>query len=240
MTIRFARPVRALMFDLDGTLIDSAADLTCAANRMLAALGLPRREAGVLTTFIGKGIARLVERSLIGQLDGAADVALLARAIPVYERFYAEESGRQATVYPGVLAGLEALKQAALPLACVTNKAERFTFDLLEKTGLARYFDLVVGGDTLERKKPDPMPFVHVCARFGVLAAEALMVGDSENDVAGARAAGCPVVCVPYGYNEGRPIETAGCDAIVATVLEAAMLVLGARATQRSEAITPW
>ena len=229
MTIRFDRPVRAVMFDLDGTLVDSGADLACSANRMLAALGLAQRETGLLTRFIGKGLARMVERSLIGRIEGEADAALLARAIPLFERFYAEESGRQARVYPGVLAGLEALKREALPLACVTNKAERFTFDLLEKTGLARYFDLVVGGDTLERKKPDPLPFVHICERFGVLPGEALMVGDSENDVAGARAAGCPVVCVPYGYNEGRPIEGAGSDAIVASVQEAAMLVIDTR-----------
>ena len=230
MRARLAGPFRAVMFDLDGTLLDSAADLACAANCMLAELGLPLRNESLLATFIGKGIARLVERSIAGRVDGTADAALVARALPIFERHYERESGRQTTVFPGVVEGLEALKVGALPLACVTNKAARFAEALLDKTGLACYFDLLVGGDTLERKKPDPLPFTFVCERLGVLPAQALVVGDSENDVAGARAAGCAVVCVPYGYNEGRPIESAGCDGVVQSVLEAANLVLSARA----------
>lgn len=236
MRARLAGPFRALMFDLDGTLLDSAADLACAANCTLADLGMPQRSESLLATFIGKGIARLVERSLSGRVDGFADAALVARALPIFERHYERESGRQTTVFPGVVEGLEALKAQALPLACITNKAERFAVALLAKTGLAPYFALVVGGDTLERKKPDPLPFTFACKRFGVAPAEALVVGDSENDVAGARAAGCPVVCVPYGYNEGRPIESAGCDAVVASVLEAANLALSARARPGLEA----
>lgn len=229
MRLRLAGPFRAVIFDLDGTLLDSAADLACAANQTLAELGLPRRDERLIATFIGKGIAKLVERSLAGRVDGTADAGLLARALPIFERCYEHESGRQTTVFPGVLAGLDALKREAIPLACVTNKSGRFTAVLLEKTGLASYFDVVVGGDTLERKKPDPLPFTYACARLGAAPAQALVVGDSENDVVGARAAGCPVVCVPYGYNEGRPIQSAGCDGVVSSVLEAAMLVLSAR-----------
>lgn len=225
MRVQLAGPIRAVIFDLDGTLLDSAPDLACAANQTLAELGLPRRDARLIATFIGKGIARLVERSLAGRIDGTADAGLLERALPIFERHYERESGRQTTVFPGVVEGLESLKRAAMPLACVTNKSGRFAAALLEKMGLASYFDVVVGGDTLERKKPDPLPFTYVCARLGVAPAQALVVGDSENDVAGARAAGCPVVCVPYGYNEGRPIESTGCDGVVASVLEAAMLV---------------
>ena len=223
-------PVRAVMFDLDGTLLDSAPDITHAANLMLRALGLPGRDPGLLATFIGKGIARLVERTLAGSLEGAADAALIARALPLFERFYERESGRNTSVFPGVTAGLELLAQEGMPLACVTNKSERFTHALLAQTGLAQYFAAVVGGDTLAARKPDPLPFLHACERLGVAARETLVVGDSQNDVAGARAAGCPVVCVPYGYREGMPVDVLGSDAIVASVAEAARLVLASRA----------
>lgn len=222
-------PLRAVIFDLDGTLLDSAPDLAFAANRMLAALGMPGRDCALLATFIGKGIPRLVERALAGSLDGEAEAALMARARPLYERFYEEESGRRTSVYPGVAEGLEMLQREGLPLACVTNKAERFTHALLADKGLAHFFAVVVGGDTLPRKKPDPLPFRHVCERLGVAAREALVVGDSRNDVAGARAAGCPVICVPYGYNEGEPVAALECDAIVASLVEAARIVIDSR-----------
>lgn len=224
-------PLRAVMFDLDGTLVDSAPDLAFAANRMLATLGMPARDPALLSSFIGKGIPRLVERSLAGSLDGRADSGLMARALALFESYYEEESGRRTTVYPGVAEGLEMLARAGLPLACVTNKAERFTHTLLAGMGLAYFFALVVGGDTLPRKKPDPLPFRHVCERLGVAPGEALVVGDSRNDVAGARAAGCPVICVPYGYNEGEAVETLDCDAIVASVAEAARIVIATRAS---------
>ena len=222
-------PLRAVIFDLDGTLLDSAPDLAFAANRMLAALGMPQRDPALLATFIGKGIPRLVERALAGSLDGVVDPALMARALPVYERYYGEESGRRTTVYPGVAEGLRMLAAERVPLACVTNKSERFTHALLSDTGLAGFFAVVVGGDTLPRKKPDPLPFLHACGRLGVAAAEALVVGDSRNDVAGARAAGCHVMCVPYGYNEGEPVTALDSDAIVPSLVEAARIVIASR-----------
>jgi len=228
-------PLRAVMFDLDGTLVDSAPDLARAANLMLSALGIPERDPALIATYIGKGIARLVERSLAGEIDGAADAALMARALPLFERFYEEESGRRSSVYPGVTEGLEMLARNGIPLACVTNKPERHTHALLSAMGLAGFFAVVVGGDTLEAKKPDPRPFLHACERLGVAAADALVVGDSGNDVAGARAAGCPVICVPYGYNEGTPVEALGSDAIVPTLVEAARIVIASRARQTAE-----
>jgi phosphoglycolate phosphatase len=218
-------PIRAVLLDLDGTLLDTAPDLAAAANRMLAHLGLPQREPQLIATFIGKGISMLVRRSLAGSLEGNTDEALYARALPLFERYYAEESGRRAQPYPGAREGIERLRALDLRLACVTNKTERFTCELLERTGFAASFDLAVCGDTVALKKPDPMPLLFACERFAVPPAEALFIGDSLNDVSAARAAGCPVWCVPYGYNEGRPIETLECDRIVPTLCEAAALI---------------
>jgi phosphoglycolate phosphatase len=217
---------RAILFDLDGTLLDSAPDLAAAANAMLAELGLPARDPAVVATYIGKGIPKLVERTLTGSLDAAADPVLFARALPMYERYYAEESGRRSVPFPGVIEGLRALHDAGLPLACITNKAERFTLDLLQRTGLDGFLPVVVCGDTVVRKKPDPEPVLTACARLGVRPADALMIGDSANDCQAARAAGCPVWRVPYGYNEGRPVETLDCDAVVPDLAEAARRLL--------------
>ena len=138
---------RAVLFDLDGTLLESAPDLAAAANAMLAELGLPARDPAVIATYIGKGIPKLVERTLTGSLDAAADPVLFAQALPQYERCYAEESGRRSVPFPGVIEGLRALRDAGLPLACITNKAERFTLDLLQRTGLDGFFPVVVCGD---------------------------------------------------------------------------------------------
>jgi len=219
-------PLRAVIFDLDGTLVHSAPDIACAANRMLEALGMPARDPALISTYIGKGIAVLVERALVGSLKGGADAALLAQALPLFDRYYEEESGRRTALYPGVREGLQLLAQADLPLACVTNKPERHTIALLTQMDLLQFFSVVVGGDTLPRKKPDPLPLRYVCERIGVRTAQTLVVGDSGNDVAGARAAGCPVICVPYGYNEGEPVESLGSDAIVPTILDAAGVVI--------------
>jgi len=225
-------PLRAVLFDLDGTLVDSAPDLAFAANRMLASLGMPGRDPALIATFIGQGLAKLVERSLTGSLDGEADAALMARALPRYVRFYEEESGRRTTLYPGVAQGLEMLAREGLPLACVTNKPERPALALIAKMGMAHFFAAVVGGDTLAKKKPDPLPFRHVCDLLGVAPREALVVGDSRHDVAAARAAGCPVVCVPYGYNEGVEVCALDGDVSVASIVEAARIVIASRAAR--------
>jgi phosphoglycolate phosphatase len=217
-----------VLFDLDGTLIDSAPDLAAAANGMLAALGMPARDPAEIARYIGKGIPRLVERTLTGALDARADPELLARALPVYERLYAAESGVRSVPYAGVTAGLAALRDAGMPLACITNKAERFTIALLEQTGLRAFFAAVVSGDAVARKKPDPLPLRHACALLGVPPADALMIGDSANDVEAAIAAGCEAWCVPYGYNEGRPVTTLRCSRVVASIAEAATLLVGA------------
>jgi len=213
------------MIDLDGTLADTIPDLAEAANRMLRELGRPALEPALLRTFVGKGIPKLVERALAGTLEGRVDGGLLARALPIYERCYAEENGRHSVVFPGVREGLQTLRDMQLRLACVTNKAERFTLALLEHLRLARCFEQVIAGDTLPQKKPDPQPLLHACRGFGIAPGDMLMIGDSANDVEAARAAGCPVFCVDYGYNEGRDVRELDADAIVASLIEATRLI---------------
>jgi phosphoglycolate phosphatase len=222
-----ARKIRAVLFDLDGTLLDTAADLAAAANRMMDALALPRRALEEISRYVGKGITRLVERCLTGDMERRADPVELERAVKMFSGFYDEESGRHSRIYPGVLEGLRTLRDANVLLGCVTNKAARFTEPLLEQLGLAGYFEVVVSGDTVARAKPDPMPFAHACDRLGVRPEETAVIGDSANDVVAGKAAGCHVLCVPYGYREGRPVESLGCDYIVADVQAAAEYVLG-------------
>ena len=225
MNPRFPLRVKAVMIDLDGTLADTIPDLAAAANMMLGELKRPALDVGLIRTFVGKGIPRLVERALAGSIDGDAPRELMARALPIYERCYGEVNGRHSVIYPGVKEGLERLRAMRMPLACVTNKSQRFTGALLEQLKLARDFEIVVAGDTLPQKKPDPAPLLHACRGFGIAPADMLMIGDSLNDAQAARAAGCPVFCVPYGYNEGRDVRELDVDAIVATLIEATRLI---------------
>jgi phosphoglycolate phosphatase len=219
-------PIKAVLIDLDGTLLDTVPDLADAANAMLAELGRLTLPVDTVRDFVGKGIPNLVGRCLGYPGESAAPDAQTALA--VFWRHYAAVNGRRTRVYPGVVEGLQALRRAGLKTACVTNKAAAFTGPLLESTGLADLLDMTVSGDTLIEKKPHPLPFLHICAAFGIAPAEALVVGDSRNDVAGARAAGCPVFCVPYGYSEGEDVRDLGADAIVGTLEEAAHRLLEA------------
>jgi phosphoglycolate phosphatase len=220
--------VKAILVDLDGTLLDTAPDLAAAANAMLARLGRAPRTLEEVQTFVGKGIARLVERCLTGDLHKNADAAELSRALEIFREEYEKDSGLHSAIYPGVVAGLEAMKERGLKLACVTNKAARFTGPLLERKGLAKYFEVVVCGDMVERGKPDPACYRLACERLGLQACEVIVIGDSENDVLAARAAGMKVWCVPYGYNEGRPIASAGCDGVLGSLDDAHVALGGA------------
>jgi phosphoglycolate phosphatase len=220
-----ALAVKGVTIDLDGTLLDTIPDLAAAANAMLEELGQRPLDIEVLRTFVGKGIPRLVERTLAGHIDGEADSDAMARALPVFERHYFAVNGRHTTIYPGVKEGLDRLRDMGLPLACVTNKSGRFTVPLLESVGLASYFRTVVAGDTLERKKPHPDPLLHACKVLGIAPRDMLMIGDSLNDTQAARAAGCPVFCVTYGYNEGHDVYDLDTDAVIDSLVEAAALV---------------
>jgi phosphoglycolate phosphatase len=225
MKNQFPLTVEAVMIDLDGTLLDTIPDLAAATNLMLEALGEAALPLDTVRNFVGKGIPRLVERALARDLHGKASAEAMAQALPVFERFYTEVNGSHTTMYPGVLEGLEQMRDAGFRLACVTNKAGAFTVPLLERMGLAPFFEQTVSGDTLPRKKPDPLQLLHVCQAFGIAPARMLMVGDSINDVQAARAAGCPVFCVPYGYNEGHDVHSLDVDAIVGALTDCIPLI---------------
>ena len=216
--------VKAVVIDLDGTLLDTIGDLAGAANAMRLELGLAPLDPDVIKTFVGKGIANLVSRTLTygrGNLDQAA----LNASVAVFERHYALCLTATSRPYPGAEKGLQALRAKGLRLGCITNKAARFTRPLLESAGLAGYFEIVLSGDSLPRKKPDPLPLLHAARFFNVEPRELLLIGDSVNDVQAARAAGCPVFVVPYGYNEGRDIRALDYDVLIAGLDEAAKFV---------------
>ena len=222
----FPLPVKAVMIDLDGTLLDTVKDLAAAVNLMLTELDRPPLDETLVRTFVGKGVPNLVKRALVSAMSGEPDTALFERALPLYLDCYESVNGTYTTLYPGVLDGLDAMRATGFPLACVTNKSERFTLPLLAQMGIDQYFAVVISGDTLPRRKPDPLPLTHTCGHFGIAPAQMLMIGDSLNDAQAARAAGCPVFCVPYGYNEGTDVRGLDVDAIVETLFEANRLII--------------
>lgn len=225
MSVRTPLAVKAVMIDLDGTLLDTAQDLALAANLMLRELGLAEADTEKIKTFIGKGVANLARRTLVESTGKEPDEAYFEAALEIYENHYGAVLSRNSRPYAGVVEGLEAMKASGFHLACITNKVERFTLPLLKDTGLYDFFDIVLSGDSLPKKKPDPMPLLHACKHFGISPSEMLLIGDSVNDVQAARAAGCAVFCVPYGYNEGRDVRELDSDALVESLLDAARLI---------------
>lgn len=221
----FPLPIKAVVIDLDGTLLHTAPDLAEAANRMLAELHMPPIEDALLKTYIGNGVTRLIKRVLTRSMDAEPEAELLANAKPVYEKHYAEVVSLHSRPFPDVVEGLQAFKAAGYRMACITNKAERFTVPLLKDTELFDYFEIILSGDSLPRMKPDPMPLMHACEHFGVTPSEMLLIGDSLNDTQAARAAGCHVFCVPYGYNRGGDVRNLDLDAVVDSLLAATRLI---------------
>ena len=220
--------IKAVLFDLDGTLLDTLPDLHAATNAMLLDLGHPELPLESVRSYVGRGIPNLIKRAMADSLHVSEDgTPASPEAIASFRRHYARENGRQVSVYPGVVKGLERLKALGLPLGIVTNKADAFIRPLLEQTGIADSFDVLVGGDLLPKVKPDPSPVVWACGRLGFLPQEVLFIGDSVNDFLSARAAGCPVFLLPYGYNEGRDVREFDADAIIGSVDEALELIGG-------------
>ena len=214
---------RAVLLDLDGTLLDTVLDLHAAANGMLADLDRPPVTVEDIRAYVGRGIPNLVKRILAGKLDAADDPAPPPeKALASFKKHYAEVNGRAARPFPGVMEGLKALKAKGLPLGVITNKAGAFTSVLLDRSGLAPFMDVVVPGDLLPRPKPDPMPVIWACGRLDVSPADTLLIGDSVHDFKAGKSAGCKVFLVPYGYNEGQDVRGLDCDAIVASIEDAA------------------
>ena len=207
-----AQPLHAAIVDLDGTMVDTVGDFEAALGAMLADQGLPRVGRAFIERTVGKGSEHLIRSTLA---EVGADAALYDVAWARYQHHYLAINGQFSAVYPGVVEGLRALAGAGLKLACLTNKPGAFARPLLAAKGLDGYFSQVFGGDAFARKKPDPLPLIETCRALGTEPARTLMVGDSSNDAQAARAAGCPVVLVNYGYNHGRPVEEAAPDAVI-------------------------
>lgn len=221
---QFPLSVSAIVIDLDGTLLHTAPELAEAANRMLRDMGRPAVSQDLLMSYIGNGISWLVKRALTGDMHAEPDAILYDKALPIFEKHYTNLL-LQSKPFAGVVQGLDAMKAAGFKLGCITNKLARYTEPLLKGIGLAQYFDIVLSGDTLPEKKPHPMPLLHSAKFFGVRVENLLLIGDSLNDAVAARAAGCPVFCVPYGYNHGEPVGGLDLDAVIADLPAALKLI---------------
>jgi phosphoglycolate phosphatase len=220
----FPLPVAAIVIDLDGTLLHTAPELAESANRMLRDMGRPAVSQQLLMSYIGNGISWLVKRALTGDMHAEPAAALYDEALPIFEKHYTELL-LASKPFAGVVKGLDAMQAAGYRLGCITNKVARYTEPLLKGIGLAGYFDLVLSGDTLPEKKPHPLPLLHAAKFFGVPVQQLLLIGDSLNDAVAARAAGCPVFCVPYGYNHGDPVDGLDLDAVIADLPAALQLI---------------
>ncbi|MDH5613664.1 MAG: phosphoglycolate phosphatase [Gammaproteobacteria bacterium] len=209
-----------VLIDVDGTLVDSVPDLAYCVDRMMEQLGMPVHGETKVRDWVGNGVERLCRRALIGQLNGEPDEALFEKAYPIFLELYKENTSQRSQLYPGVKEGLDFLKKSGYKIGSVTNKAEQFTIPLLKDLGVFDYFEIVISGDTLERKKPDPMPLLHAAKHFGVKPENALMIGDSVSDVKAARNAGFQIACMTYGYNHGEDISLAEPDALMDSMSE--------------------
>ncbi|NOX75218.1 MAG: phosphoglycolate phosphatase [Gammaproteobacteria bacterium] len=209
-----------ILIDVDGTLVDSVPDLAYCVDEMMTALGMPAHGEATVRNWVGNGVERLVRRALIGQLDGEPDEALFEKAYPLFLDLYAVNTSQRSCLYPGVREGLDDMKAAGYTLGCVTNKAAQFTIPLLKDLGIHDDFVNIVCGDTLAKKKPDPLPLLHSAEVLGAAPEKSLMLGDSVSDVKAARAAGFQIICMSYGYNHGVDIRESNPDAVIDSMAE--------------------
>lgn len=224
---------QAVLLDLDGTLLNTLPDLSAAANAMRQDLGLAALPAALIGSFVGKGVDVLVMRALAGLMDPPEPQRVtFERARQSFYTHYETLNGQYATLYEGVLEGLRAFQSQGMPMGVVTNKPTQFALPLLQKCGLAQFMQTVVCGDSCEQRKPDPAPILLACRQLGCDPAYTLTIGDSINDALAARAAGCKVLVVPYGYNEGQPVTALPVDGIVENIKEAVHWLLTHRPQQ--------
>ncbi len=219
---------KMVLIDVDGTLVDSVPDLAFCVDEMMQQLGMPVHGEAKVREWVGNGVERLVRRALIGRLEGEPNEALFEKAYPIFMALYAENTSKRSLLYPGVEEGLTYLQQAGYKLGCVTNKAAQFTEPLLKDLGIYDNFSIVISGDTLAKKKPDPLPLLHAAEFFGVQPADAMMIGDSVSDVKAARAAGFQIICMSYGYNHGVDIREANPDVVIDSMAELASVLASA------------
>jgi len=215
-----------ILIDVDGTLVDSVPDLAYCIDEMMKQLDMPVRGIDAVREWVGNGVETLTKRALVNALSGEPDAGLFAKAMPIFNALYAVNNSQRSNLYPGVLESLEAFKaDPDYRVGCVTNKAARFTIPILEDLGIKDFFEIIVCGDTLEKKKPDPLPLLHVAEKLGIKPENALMLGDSMSDVKAARAAGFKIVCMSYGYNHGEDIRDYNPDAVIDTMTEFSGLI---------------
>lgn len=209
-----------VLIDVDGTLVDSVPDLAFCVDEMMRQLGLPERGEAEVRNWVGNGVERLVRRALIGQLNGEPDDASFDKAYPIFLDLYTENTSKRSILYPGVKQGIAYIKSLGISMGCVTNKAQQFTLPLLKELGVHDDFEIIICGDTLAKKKPDPLPLLHAAEFFNVAPENALMLGDSMSDVKAARAAGFQIICMSYGYNHGEDIRDYKPDAVIDSMEE--------------------
>ncbi len=218
--------IRAAIIDLDGTMVDTAPDFQVAINSMRDELNLAPLALDTITDFVGKGSENLMRRVLGVDFEEDEVERRFELALQRYQYHYLQINGDHSELYEGVREGLLAMKKGGVRLACVTNKPIAFARPLLEKKGLIDLFEVIYGGDSLAHKNPHPLPMLTVCNDFNLQPEQVVAIGDSSNDSEAARAAGCRVLTVPYGYNHGQPVQTIDTDGIVESLLDAANLIV--------------
>lgn len=215
-----------IMIDVDGTLVDSVPDLAWCVDETMKQVGLPIRGEAAVRNWVGNGVIRLVERGIANDLNEPHDQSIFEKAMPIFNELYAENTSKRSMLYPGVREGLDYLKNTGIKIGCITNKAEQFTHPLLKDLGLWDDFEIVISGDTLEKKKPDPLPLLHGAKELGADPKNSLMLGDSTSDVKAARAAGFAIICMSYGYNHGVDIHDSNPDLVIDSMQELNKIIL--------------
>ena len=206
---------KLIMIDVDGTLVDSVPDLAFCIDEMMQKLGLQKWGEDKVRHWVGNGVPKLVERALSGELEGRPIKEVFDVAYPIFLDLYEDNNAQRSYLYDGVREGLDYLKSQGYQLGCVTNKSEQFTHPLLKALGILNDFKIIISGDTLAKRKPDPMPLLYCAEHFNLKPEECLMLGDSVSDVKAARAAGFDIICMSYGYNHGNDIADENPDLVI-------------------------
>jgi phosphoglycolate phosphatase len=211
---------KLVMIDVDGTLVDSVPDLAYCIDQTMIVMGRDVWGEDKVRHWVGNGVPKLVERSISGKLEGEANKKDFDKAYKIFLDLYSQNTSKRSCLYDGVIEGLNYIKEQGYLLGCVTNKAEQFTLPILKELEIIDNFEIVISGDTLEKKKPDPLPLTHASDFFGVKPEESIMIGDSISDVKASRAAGYKIICMSYGYNHGIDIRDSNPDLVIDSMTE--------------------